>query len=281
MSAPRLSNPSGPASRRPLRDVTGQANNTLTPSLASRCTRESLLSQEKTDGQDRTGAAERAHFHTIGHGDRGESSTRTLHHPAELSARTLHHPAELSARTLHHPAELSARTLHHPAELSARTLHHPAELSARTLHHHRELSTRTLHRHQEHDGEESFPSSPVPHYNTDETLPSGGQPEDKAFIGPWRLCEVLGRGAAGVVRRCVHRETGQVAAVKVIGKRSTHLIQAGSLNNLDRWDRSRPERINGELRMPVAIEREVAILKLIQHPHVVKLYDVWESNDMM
>lgn len=28
----------------------------------------------------------------------------------------------------------------------------------------------------------------------------------------------------------------------------------------------------------VQVEREIAILKLIEHPHVLKLYDVYENN---
>lgn len=29
---------------------------------------------------------------------------------------------------------------------------------------------------------------------------------------------------------------------------------------------------------PVKVEREIAILKLIEHPHVLKLHDVYENN---
>jgi len=129
------------------------------------------------------------------------------------------------------------------------------------------------------DIQESIPSSPVPDIGEEDvdSLTGDGQ---KAYIGPWRLRETLGQGAAGIVRRCVHRVTHQEGAVKVVSKRSTQLVQAGSLNDLDQWDRGLPER-DGELRIPVSIEREVAILKLIQHPNIVKLYDIWESHDQL
>jgi hypothetical protein len=33
--------------------------------------------------------------------------------------------------------------------------------------------------------------------------------------------------------------------------------------------------------MPIGIEREVAIMKLIQHPNIMKLYDIWENRTEM
>jgi hypothetical protein len=38
---------------------------------------------------------------------------------------------------------------------------------------------------------------------------------------------------------------------------------------------------NGFRRMPYGIEREVAIMKLIEHPHIMKLYDIWENRTEM
>jgi serine/threonine protein kinase len=38
---------------------------------------------------------------------------------------------------------------------------------------------------------------------------------------------------------------------------------------------------DGIRRMPVGIEREVAIMKLIQHPNIMKLYDIWENRTEM
>lgn len=30
--------------------------------------------------------------------------------------------------------------------------------------------------------------------------------------------------------------------------------------------------------IPLGIEREVVIMKLIEHPHIISLYDVWENR---
>ncbi|RYP06853.1 hypothetical protein DL764_002901 [Monosporascus ibericus] len=68
-----------------------------------------------------------------------------------------------------------------------------------------------------------------------------------------------------------------MAAVKILPKNSNQMPQAGSLAELDKWDRNRGE-FASENHIPLAIEREVAILKLIDHPNIVKLYDIWENR---
>ena len=103
----------------------------------------------------------------------------------------------------------------------------------------------------------------------------------KTHIGPWQLGETLGKGSTGMVRLCRHRLTHELAAVKIVSKNSSQIVQAGSIYGIDRWDNTFPESINGEMRIPMAIEREVAILKLIQHPNIVKLYDIWENRKEM
>ncbi|KAG7115293.1 serine/threonine-protein kinase HSL1 like [Verticillium longisporum] len=47
---------------------------------------------------------------------------------------------------------------------------------------------------------------------------------------------------------------------------------------LHQYDDSLPDRIDGEMRVPMSIEREVAILKLVDHPNVMKVYDIWENR---
>jgi serine/threonine-protein kinase HSL1, negative regulator of Swe1 kinase len=103
----------------------------------------------------------------------------------------------------------------------------------------------------------------------------------KTSIGPWIMGKSLGQGTSARVRICRHSITRQVAAVKIIPKRTALLAQAGSILALHEWDTSLPETINGELRMPMAVEREVAILKLIDHPNITKLHDIWESRKEM
>ncbi len=83
------------------------------------------------------------------------------------------------------------------------------------------------------------------------------------------------------MRAARHHVTHQLVAVKIVAKRTAHITQAGSLAKLDRIDRVLPESVNGVRRMPLAIEREVAILKLIEHPNIVKLYDIWENRNEM
>lgn len=84
-------------------------------------------------------------------------------------------------------------------------------------------------------------------------------------IGPWRLGRTLGRGSTGRVRLAKHCQTGQLAAIKIIPK----VVAQGS-HGMTRVDE------NG---LPYGIEREIIIMKLISHPNIMALYDVWENNN--
>ncbi|KAI1392069.1 Pkinase-domain-containing protein [Hypoxylon trugodes] len=99
----------------------------------------------------------------------------------------------------------------------------------------------------------------------------------KTHVGPWELGKTLGAGSAARVRLVRHNITGQLAAVKILSRHTENMTQPGSIAELDKWDRTRAE-YHSENRIPFTIEREVAIMKLIDHPHIVKLYDIWENR---
>jgi len=101
----------------------------------------------------------------------------------------------------------------------------------------------------------------------------------KSFIGPWKLGKTLGKGATARVRLARHAYTGQEAAIKIVQKKHAQMTQAGSLADLDRAESKVAD--SGMRRMPVGIEREVAIMKLVQHPNIMKLYDIWENRTEM
>lgn len=84
-------------------------------------------------------------------------------------------------------------------------------------------------------------------------------------IGPWKLGKTLGRGATGRVLLGVHQTTGQKAAVKVVSK-----------SELDSGDDKNKNA--GSDTLPYGIEREIIIMKLLTHPNVLRLYDVWETS---
>ncbi|KAI0542749.1 hypothetical protein GGR58DRAFT_169357 [Xylaria digitata] len=99
----------------------------------------------------------------------------------------------------------------------------------------------------------------------------------KTHIGPWQLGKTLGKGSAARVRLARHCTTHDIVAVKILAKDPNHMTAAGSMAELDQWDRTRDE-FHSQRHIPLAIEREVAILKLIDHPHIVKLHDIWENR---
>jgi serine/threonine protein kinase len=75
----------------------------------------------------------------------------------------------------------------------------------------------------------------------------------------------------GRVKIASHIETGQKAAVKIIPKQA---LKPKKDKNPENTDPNKDEAIINK-----KLEREIAIMKLIQHPSIMALYDVYESPD--
>ncbi|KAJ6151293.1 hypothetical protein N7470_007887 [Penicillium chermesinum] len=99
----------------------------------------------------------------------------------------------------------------------------------------------------------------------------------KTHVGPWQLGRTLGKGATGRVRLAKHAVTGQTAAIKIVSKKSAAMVQSESIAAMDR-NVSNFSGFSTARQMPSGIEREVVIMKLIEHPNVISLYDVWENR---
>lgn len=70
-----------------------------------------------------------------------------------------------------------------------------------------------------------------------------------------------------------HAATGQRAAVKIVSKKAAELLRTDSLAGMDTIAAQR-----GQFFIPFGIEREVVIMKLIEHPNIISLFDVWENR---
>jgi BR serine/threonine kinase len=84
----------------------------------------------------------------------------------------------------------------------------------------------------------------------------GGEGAPQPWVGPYLLSNTLGVGSSGKVKLGVHSDTGQRVAVKIIAK--------------DTFTQ-RPDVKN-------KVQREIALMRLIDHPNILKLYDVLESH---
>ncbi|KAL4870455.1 hypothetical protein BDV12DRAFT_207737 [Aspergillus spectabilis] len=103
-----------------------------------------------------------------------------------------------------------------------------------------------------------------------------GKGKRKTHVGPWQLGRTLGSGATGRVRLAKHAVTGQTAAIKIVSKKCAAISQSDSIAAMDK---NAGNFIgSGTRQMPSGIEREVVIMKLIEHPNVISLYDVWENR---
>nr|ACV87297.1 POPK-1 kinase protein [Phallusia mammillata] len=74
------------------------------------------------------------------------------------------------------------------------------------------------------------------------------------YVGPYRLDKTLGKGQTGLVKMGIHCVTGKRVAIKVVNREK---LSENVINK---------------------VEREIAIMKLIDHPHILGLYDVYENK---
>uniref|UniRef100_A0AC34REG7 Protein kinase domain-containing protein n=1 Tax=Panagrolaimus sp. JU765 TaxID=591449 RepID=A0AC34REG7_9BILA len=86
------------------------------------------------------------------------------------------------------------------------------------------------------------------------SLTSSSTTHQVQYCGPYKLEKTLGKGQTGLVKTGTHCITGRKVAVKIVNK----------------------EKLNESVLQKV--EREIAIMKLIEHPHVLHLYDVYENK---
>ncbi|WVQ98704.1 hypothetical protein IAU59_005835 [Kwoniella sp. CBS 9459] len=105
-----------------------------------------------------------------------------------------------------------------------------------------------------------------------ESAATGGKaaadhPGDPKVIGPWRIGRTIGKGASGRVKIAKHSKTGQYAAIKIVPK---HALLMSSRMSITEAGAKHDKAVLG-------IEREIVIMKLIDHPNVMSLYDVWET----
>ncbi len=78
------------------------------------------------------------------------------------------------------------------------------------------------------------------------------------LIGHYKIGRKLGSGTFGHVRIGVHTLTGQFVAIKILDKDKI----------VDRTDVER-------------VSREMHILKLVRHPHVIQLYEIVETPNQL
>lgn len=87
------------------------------------------------------------------------------------------------------------------------------------------------------------------------------------MIGQWRIGRTIGKGSSGRVKIAKHSITGKYAAIKIVPK---GLILTSRMSVSEAGARAD--------KVLLGIEREIVIMKLIDHPNVLKLYDVWETS---
>ena len=105
---------------------------------------------------------------------------------------------------------------------------------------------------------------------------ASGTGRTKKAVGPWLLGPTIGKGATGRVRKAKHRFTGQLAAAKIVGRKSADIMRSQSLAIMETMGQVYGQ--DSKKSVPLGIERESVIMKLIEHPNVIRLFDMWENR---
>ncbi|KAF9219530.1 Pkinase-domain-containing protein [Gyrodon lividus] len=93
-------------------------------------------------------------------------------------------------------------------------------------------------------------------------------PEDPKYIGQWIIGECVGKGASGRVRIAKHRRTGQLAAIKILPLQPLMTSRASLATHLAKSEKQR-----------LGIDREIIMMKLMNHPNILRIYDVFEGEN--
>lgn len=88
----------------------------------------------------------------------------------------------------------------------------------------------------------------------------------KTHVGPWILGKTLGTGSTGRVRLVRHVVTKQLGAAKIMSKQPVQGPDTGTVDGKPKQKWTNP------------MEREVIIMKMVRHPNIVRMYDVWEGH---
>ncbi|ELU00311.1 hypothetical protein CAPTEDRAFT_217694 [Capitella teleta] len=92
-------------------------------------------------------------------------------------------------------------------------------------------------------------SSPIPHTRLE---------EEGQFESYYKVGSKLGEGSFGIVREVVHMTTGERWACKVVNK-----------------DNHKEKSWGSKIKL---LEREVNILKRVNHEHIIRLHEVYETS---
>ncbi|KAJ6254665.1 serine/threonine-protein kinase brsk2-like protein [Anaeramoeba flamelloides] len=76
------------------------------------------------------------------------------------------------------------------------------------------------------------------------------------FVGPYKIGKTLGIGSSSKVKLAVHQDSKKKVAIKILTKSS----------------------LTEKPQMRKKIEREISIMKLLKHPNIMRLYDVYETS---
>lgn len=137
----------------------------------------------------------------------------------------------------------------HPSSHSSGHHHHRHHGASSGSHSHS-----SSHRHHSRPSSTGASSSGGSSSGRGKSASSSRPPGDEMYVGKYKLLKTIGKGNFAKVKLAKHMPTGQEVAIKIIDKTQ---LNPGSLQKLF---------------------REVRIMKYLDHPNIVKLFEVIETE---
>ncbi len=144
---------------------------------------------------------------------------------------------------------LKSSTSSQSQESKSRSHHHHHH------HHHRSTSRGNGNGSSNGSNESSTTTTTTTTTTTSDSTDSQNSKSSLGRIGKYQIIKTLGEGSFGKVKLAYHVNTNQKVALKIINR-----------------------KILAKSDMQGRIEREISYLRLLSHPHIIKLYDVIKSK---
>jgi serine/threonine-protein kinase HSL1 (negative regulator of Swe1 kinase) len=107
---------------------------------------------------------------------------------------------------------------------------------------------------------------------------TSGNSNTPIFSRPFSFIPPSLRTSQGQVKIAKSMRTGEYAAVKIVPRH----VMVASAHRYDQPDaKQRHKMREREERQQLTLEREIVIMKLIDHPNVISLLDVHEKDGLM
>lgn len=97
--------------------------------------------------------------------------------------------------------------------------------------------------------------------------------QGNTFVNQYLILKNLGKGAHGKVKLCLNTDDNTLYAVKIVNKRKLRALGLGQKQRL-RGRAAKGQKQATHRDHKEELKREIVVMKKLDHPNVVKLFEV-------